>query len=470
VRYPFIKSGENYNTGEFVLRVHDGDWHQAAKYYRKWFMARWPLDKSDSWLRKKSAWFTSIIYQPEDRIVADYETYTKWTTDAQRYNVNAFELIGWDIGGLERAYPQYEPEPKLGGWDGFRQLVKDIHANNGRIMPFVNYNILDSNTELYKTRLKTWTHQDTFGTTPNWMAWGESTLMARKGLGVRRHLLSSVIEPLHDMLISHYVKLVEAGADGFQIDKICASNGLDFNPLNTRKPDEALSEGLVQAIAEVYRTCRKINPNFRLAGEATHDRMIPYIDVYYRAAAGFGIAPLRYAFPEWTACRHVGEARDFNGINAAVLNGAVICMEPQAYQASMAHPLFEDLSEYIKETERIRIELRDTIFDADFFDTLGAQVTELAGLSPDKATPQHSGTIHYRVHGNRATRQRAIVVVNSSAEQRFYKWKFTDRDAGNTADLYAPFQPVHKATNTDAVAIPAKRFQVLIAQHGGQSK
>ena len=28
VRYPFIKSGEAFDTGEFILRVHRGDWHR----------------------------------------------------------------------------------------------------------------------------------------------------------------------------------------------------------------------------------------------------------------------------------------------------------------------------------------------------------------------------------------------------------------------------------------------------------
>ena len=84
--------------------------------------------------------------------------------------------------------------------------------------------------------------------------------------------------------------------------------------------------------------------------------------MYYRAAGGFNISPLRYAFPEWTACQHVGAPRDFNGVNAAVMLGAVICIEPMTYQGSMADPLYADLAEYIKEVERIRAELLTTIF------------------------------------------------------------------------------------------------------------
>ena len=101
-----------------------------------------------------------------------------------------------------------------------------------------------------------------------------------------------------------------------------------------------------------------VNPDFCLAGEAIQDRLIPYIDVYYRAAGGFSISPLRYAFPEWTACQHVGAPCDFNGVNAAVMLGAVICVEPECYQASLADPVYEELAKYIQATERIRGDLR----------------------------------------------------------------------------------------------------------------
>lgn len=481
VRYPFIHSGETFEGGDFILRVHEGDWHPGAKFYRKWFMEHFPFDKSGSWLRKQSAWFTSIIYQPEDRVVADFKTYDKWCDDARRFGINTYELIGWNKGGLERGYPEYVPEEKVGGREGFRQLLSSVHKRNGRVLAFVNYNILDSATDLYKSTLKPYTHQDTFGATPNWMAWGESTLLARKGMNVRRHLLSSVVPPIEKILDDYFVRIVKDGADGFQIDKLVVSTPLDFNPLNTRKPDEAMNQGLVDAIGRLYRKCRAINPEFCLAGEAIQDRLIPYIDVYYRAAGGFSISPLRYAFPEWTACQHVGAPRDFNGVNAALLLGAVLCVEPECYQSSLANPLYEDLAGYIREAERIRGELRDTIFLGDYLDTLEATISEVnvvpnaapatkaAGFGGEfiipggAATfqPVHTGSLQYRAHARKDPRRRAIVVVNTSLQDRAYTWKFLGRQV-EKASLYEPFQPVRALNAGDAVRIKAEGFHVLV--------
>jgi hypothetical protein len=454
VRYPFIKSGEVFDTGEFIIRVHRGDWHQGSLFYRKWFLEHFPFDKSGSWLRSQSSWFSSIIYQPEDRKVADYKTYDRWARDAEEYGIRCHELIGWNKGGLERDYPEYFPEPKLGGWEGYEALLRSIKSRGARCLTFVNYNILDSAGEEYE-RLKSYTRQDQFGSTPNWMAWGESTLIARKGLSVRRHLLASVVPPLQGLLEKRFLRLVEAGADGFQIDKTCVGSLPDWNPLNTRKPDEALCEGLVEAIGNLIAKCRMLNPKFCLASESNLDRMIPYVDVYYRATTGCTISPLRYVFPEWTAVQHVSVPRDFRGINGAVLTGAVICVEPLSYSGTLANPLYSDLARYVREVGRIRQELAPLIFLGNFYDDQGALV---AAAEPGKPL---SPDVLFAVHGDSAGKRRAIVVVNTSNAARTYEWKFTHRLV-QAAKLYVPFEQVKNVASGVPLEIKGPGLHILV--------
>ena len=444
VRFPFIKSGETFDTGEFILRVHQGDWHAGSLFYRDWFLRHFPFDKSSSWLRKETAWFSSIIYQPDEKIIADYKTYDQWCRDAEQYGIRCHELIGWDKGGLERDYPEYIPEEKLGGREGYRALQRSIKSRGSRCLTFVNYNILDSATDLYRRELKPYTHQDQYGNTPNGMAWGESTLIARKSLSVHRHVLSSVIPPIKKLLEGHFLNLVRDGADGFQIDKTVAGHALDFNPMNTRKPDEALCEGLIEAIGEVYEKCRRTNPEFRLASEHREDRYLPYVDVAYRACQGYNISPLRYVFPEWTAVQHVGSPRAFRAINGAVLTGAVICVEPHNYQGSLADPLYRELAEYIREVGRLRAQFASIIFLGKFLDTVGATVS--------------GKDLHYAVHEDPQAGRRALVVANDAAAPRTYTWQFAPRAA-----LHAPFQQPRTVSQGQPLEIPAAGLHILVA-------
>jgi hypothetical protein len=365
VRYPFIKSGETFESGEFIVRVHEGDWHNGSQFYRKWFMSQFPFDKSTSWLRKESSWFTSIIYQPEDRIVTDFKGYNQWTKDAKEYGIGCYELIGWNNGGLERNYPLYIPEEKISGHTEFKNLLKSIAERGDHCIVFNNYNILDKSTDWYKQELHKYMAQDEFGNQGIWMGWGQSTLLARRSLNVRYHVRSSVTPRIEEILEGYFLQLVKDGASGFQIDKLVVGASLDFNPLNTLKPDIALCEGLVQEIERLYKKCQAINPDFRMASEFGLDRLLPYFDIGYRNSSRYGISTLRYVFPEWTSCQHVSSPRDLKGINGAVLTGSVICVEPDSYQGSLKQPIYSYLANYVKEVERIRKVLAEDIFLAE---------------------------------------------------------------------------------------------------------
>ena len=458
VRYPYIKNGETFESGEFEIVIHDGDWHSGSLIYRDWFMKNFPFDSTPSWLRKESVWFTSIIYQPEDKVIADFEKYDRWITAAQNYGINTFELIGWNVGGLERNYPEYIPEPKLGGKEGFKKLMSSIKQKNGKCLVFVNYNIFDCNTDLYKTKLKPYTHQDGFGNTPNWMAWGESTLTARSSMSVRRHVLSSVLPEVENLLQNYYNELIVDGASAFQIDKVVVSTALDFNPLNTLKPDVALCDGLVKALKKNYDQCKKLNSGFCFASEARHDRMIPFINVFYRCAEGFNISPLKYTFPEWTSCSHISQPCDYNGVNGAVMTGAVICYEPDCYQNSPDDTLYKKLSTYIREVTRIRKDLSDIIFTGLFLDNTCASVHSLADEQ----------SIHYKVHSDKNKNRFALIVANDKKAENTYTFSFENPEQVKKITLYEPFNAPKEININEPVSIKEYGLQIIVTEYNNK--
>ena len=432
-------------------------------------MAHFPFDKSKSWLREKSAWFTSIIYQPEDKIVTDFKGYNQWTKDAKKYGITTNELIGWNKGGLERDYPMYVPEEKLGGKEEFKTLLKSIKERGDHCLVFCNYNILDQNTDWYKKDLYKYQSQDQFGKQGIWMGWGESTLLARKGLTVRYHVRSSVVPGIEKILEDYFVQLVKDGAQGFQIDKMVVGSTLDFNPLNKAKPDVALCEGLVKAIDQLSLKCKAINPEFRMASECGIDRLIPYFDIGYRNSTGYEISPLHYVFSEWTSCQHVSAPRDFKGINGAILSGSVICIEPEMYQGTLDQPLYYDLAKYIEETERIRHELKDIIFLGKYYDNLNAKVLEVVKPEPVGQTTNPSKSLktsddlYFKVHGSVKTGQRALIIANDSSEPIQYVWEFTDKNV-KSALLYSPFEKVRNINQGETIAIKGNGLNIIVEQ------
>ena len=455
VFYPFIHSGETFESGDFIVRVHPGDWHGGSQFYRKWFVSHFSLDKSKSWLRKESSWFSCVCYQPEDRIVADFERYDQWAKDAKEYGMGCYELLGWDQGGIDRDYPIYKPAEQLGGLKGFKNLLDSIKKRGNHCLVFVNYNMLDQNTIWYKKELYNNLAQDQFGNA-SWVGyWGESTLLARKGISARHIARSSIAGGMEKILDNQLLPLVKDGAQGFQMDKVVAGYGLDFNPLNTAKPDVALCEGLVDAIARFSEKCRAINPEFCMAAEFGLDRLIPCFDVGYRNSWGYGISPLKFVFPEWTSCQHISAPRDFRSVNGAVLTGSVIVLEPDCYQGTLNQPLYHDLASYVQEVIKIRQQLAPVIFLGKYYDNLEAKVVAV--------NQAQAWALHYKVWGNPARDERAIVIANDSSDSVQFTWTFSGKEV-KQAMLYEPFAEPQIIQQGEPLTLKGVGLQIIVAQ------
>jgi len=60
------------------------------------------------------AWQSTIISNCEDVVLHRFKDLPRLAADAKKYGVTTFEILGWNIGGIDRGYPQYVPDPPLG--------------------------------------------------------------------------------------------------------------------------------------------------------------------------------------------------------------------------------------------------------------------------------------------------------------------------------------------------------------------
>jgi len=486
IRFPYIrkddpKAGEVFDAGEFVIQFHDGDWHEAAPIYRSWWDEHFVAPEEPSWLRRRSSWFCAMLLQPEDRINTDYRGFLQWAKDAKDYGINTVELCAWDKGGQDRDYPEYVPDERLGGEEGFRELIKELVAEGIDPVIFANYNAVSCETDWFKSELQRYVRMDEFGNSENWMHWGQSTIQARNGLSVRRQLWASASIPaFNEAIAPYYTKLAEWGVRAMQWDKTGSSEQLlDFNPLSTRPPDTSMAEGTIRSCEWLLGKCREVQPDFVIASEAGSDRYIPFMDVFYRGASAQAVPPMRYVFPEWTTCIHVNSPFDFAGVNSAVRFGCVIAVEPRNYMDSPKHPHYRKLMDYIKEVNRLREHLGDYIFLSRWLDNRGAQLewngmliqgrsvstaSDCGGITllASELPATHSDIpVTYSTHERFADRRRSIVVVNQSDRPQRYKWQFT-HSAVESAILYAPFEDEREVSQNEELEVSPQRFHVLV--------
>ena len=84
------------------------------------------VKRPPTWLRKEMAWQSVIISNCEDEVLYRFKDWPKLAADAKKYDVTTFEILGWNMGGIDRGYPQYTPDPRLGTHEEFRQALAEI--------------------------------------------------------------------------------------------------------------------------------------------------------------------------------------------------------------------------------------------------------------------------------------------------------------------------------------------------------
>jgi len=451
VNMPYLSNG-TFTSGPIALEVHRGDWHQASGIYRSWFDQHFTVRRPPDWLRKENAWQSIILSNGEDQIVHRFSELPKLAADAKKYDITTFEILGWDIGGIDRGYPQYEPDPRLGTPQEFLDALSKMRAMGVHPLIFTNVDVADTATPLFQDKLKQYAVDGLWA--PDWrvIGWGEGTISARAGLTASEMTLVDPANPaFRKYEMDQYLQLVYDGAEGFQIDKSSGSGMLDFNKELSVSPDEALVPGILETFKELLAKARAIDPGFSLAAETWSDRAMPYVDVSYMRMGGIDIGSpvLKYTFPEWTATIFGETPGDYNAMNNGMRYGFVWDLAPRHYNESVDEPLTRPLARYVSELIRIRKQYADLLFLGRFNDTVGAMVhggplirySVFKSLQPDK-----SGEACVVVNFDRAPQTVTVSLDGLSG----------------SVEVARPFRPDQRETLPVRITIPPHQLAVVV--------
>jgi hypothetical protein len=452
VYFPYA-SKTTFTAGPLALQVHTGDWHAASGIYRSWFDRHFKVRRPANWLRKEMAWQSIILSNSEDVVVHRFSELPKLAADAKKYGVTTFEILGWDMGGIDRGYPQYRPSPRMGTPEEFRQALTQIRVMGVHPLIFANIQFADTATPLFRDTLSRYVVDGRFA--PDWSlsGWGEGAIGARMGLARSNMTKVSPSHPeFRKFLMDQYLQLVRDGAEGFQLDKTISVNALDFNPRLPVSPDKSLIAGVLTTFQELLQKAHAINPNFALASEIFTDRSFPYVDVSYMRMGTIDMnsTSLRYTFPEWTSTIFGESPGDFGPMNNGMRYGLVWDLAPRHYNDSLDEPLTQPLARYVKELIRIRTKYRDLLFHGRFNDTLGGSATGGA-------------EIRYSVFQSMdpADKRRALVAVNFGDREEPADVNF-DNGTGREVEISAPFEEDRKGFVPLHLTIPPHRCAVVV--------
>ncbi len=450
LNFPYVGKG-TFSSGPVALQVHQGDWHEGSELYRKWYDRHFHVRRPLTWLRQEMAWQSVIISNCEDVVLYPFKDWPKLAADAKKYNVTTFEILGWNVGGIDRGYPQYIPDPRLGTRDEFRQALAEIRRIGVHPLLFANIQVADTALPQFRERLHRFAVMGRWAPDLPLWGWGEGTISGHLDLTRSNMTLVSPAHPEYlKILVEQLVERVKDGGEAFQLDKSGITSYLDFNPDLPTSPDRSLPEGILLALEEITAQMRKVDPKFAIASEMFWDRAFPLVEVSYGRMNHIDMPSpaLKYTFPEWTSTICAESPGDVNVVNNGMRYGLVWAIQPRHYNDSMDELLTRPLSRYVQELIRIRAKHKGVLFLGRFRDTRGAEV-------------KGGEHVRYSVFEGMDQPAKACVVVNFGNEEETAEvaWKAGE---GRQVEILMPFHADATASLPVKVKLAPRTCAVIV--------
>jgi hypothetical protein len=306
LHFPNILPGQTWDSGEFVIHLHEGDWHAGARAFQEFASAAYPYDAPQhirEALGIRSVW-PAIRHAPINFTIDELPAYAEELADP---SLGLAELVvwhWWDKNGLPIIV-----NSRLGTEDDLRTALSRCKEAGVPVSLFVSHHLLRDTEESPEE----WKHHNAAGQPvgDDW-TYGQDFLPRFRVpfMGTHAMVRGSLLAPgMRQAILAEHARLLDLGATSTCWDQFWSWFEPNYNPAADGAPDE---EG--DRLLEVGRTIHKMvhdrDPRGTFSGEMITEQKVPILDYTWdwRNAADLEEdAPFRYVFPQVRLNANVNE-------------------------------------------------------------------------------------------------------------------------------------------------------------------
>lgn len=289
--------GERVEVAPTVCKPYEGEWYACADTYRKWFLAHRSIIERPEWIKSSRGWLLAILKQQNDEIIVPYEEIGGLLADAaEERGIDILGLFGRGIGGHDRFYPDYRPDPKMGGEKALKKGIAEAKAKGKRVVLYTNGQLLDMNEtpqywpdtgRIISVRLndgKLW--QQTYHKYDSAPA---------RHFGLACHSCAT----WREKMLYLAKEANDLGADGILYDQLAVSKPTYcYHPDHGHRVPKIVYEAdRLDNMAYVQREMTKINPEFVIMTEGLADYELNTVGMFHGYCKG-SIVPQKHIMRE----------------------------------------------------------------------------------------------------------------------------------------------------------------------------
>jgi len=413
--FVFAHPGSAVKLAPIVMRGYKGDWHAGVDVYREWRNTWFKKPHLPDWAKDVHSWTMLRMNTPEEDYTISYKKFVEFGEEYAKYGVKAVQLIGWNIGGQDRDDPSQNTDPNLGTWQEFHDAIARVQSLGVNVILFGKLNWADLTTEWYKTELYKYEAKDPYGIRYEHGGYNYVTPTQLAGINTRRRAVMDFMDPAYrEIAVKEFQKILALGSTGWLWDEICHHSNVLYNFASGHgyNPPGYIYGGDLPLAAQLRDAADKVKRDFIMggqglrdgsdflfSGEGPQDWLMQYFPV---TECGVSTAPICQYLDTQNSLVIAGVSGfdDREQLNMILLNRCVIQYEPFLYKGHLQD--FPFTMAYGQKIDDLRRKYKSYLWESDFRDTLGADVSADAAFRYSVYRAQNG--------------KRAVVVVNPSSE------------------------------------------------------
>lgn len=286
-----------YAVPDVLVAPYTGTWHQGAKRYRAWYDSQFKMPTIPDWVKADAGWYLAILKQQNGYVMWRYDELDKLCDIADRLGLKTLGLFGWAHGGHDRLFPTWVPDDLLGGRPALTAAIQRAHQRGFKIILYANATMMDATSEYYK-----YSGNETMAVREDQSAYTSSIRKYNAATPVVFVESSYSSARWRKTMMDLALQARDLGADGILYDQAGVKGALlNFSKIQDHTlPQESGTKYRVKMLNDIRTAMKKLDPEFVVMTEATHDGVIDNIDYHHGWGIGTAIEPIGFGSAEYT--------------------------------------------------------------------------------------------------------------------------------------------------------------------------
>lgn len=279
----FCPAGQRWALPPTVFLPYEGTWHAAARHYRAWVDKTLAVNRAPAWVRDSSGWLLCILKQQNGEVMWDYPSLGALCDVADARGLDILGLFGWAHGGHDHLYPDYHPDPEMGGEEALRQALKEVRRRGKRTILYANGQLMERETGFWSSLGKDLAIVQRDGI-PVQQTWHKF----RNAPAYQFDLGCLAAAGWYDRMLSLALQANDLGADGILYDQLGVSAPMACYAAGHGHPVPSMvyTADRTAFLRRIGEHMKQVNPDFIVMTEGLHDSVADSVSLFHGCMLG----------------------------------------------------------------------------------------------------------------------------------------------------------------------------------------